>query len=318
MMNRFQSFLLSVSMSILFYSSPVLAVEIQQGTVYPADTLLESSLSGVSLTVPSGWQGSWPTGSTYVVLGSEEAQAYIFIHVNELDDEDIDEFFSADLPLEDGLTLHLERREKQQESLHRGEYSVHGSQRPMIGHVTVRKGPHEIGAAFIAISAPETAQAVKHVVYEVAKNMTFTPPTPKTAATPTTKGTAATWQEYLNGRYVLRLYSGSGYHEEEHVWLCRDGSFFRSASSGGFGGGASAAFDSHGQGTWKATGHTTEIGTLILSFAPGEVFEGGTSFGDWKEHSQGGEVVTLNVALQQGGLYLNGTRWFRKENQRCP
>ena len=317
-MNRLESFLLAGLALILFCSPPILAVEIQQGKLYPADTLLESSTAGLSLTVPSGWQGSWPVNSEVVVLGSEEAQAYIFIHVDELKDEDIDEFFTTNLPLDNGLTLHLERREKQQESLYRGDYSVRGSQQPLMGHVTVRKGPHEIGAALIAVSAPETAQSVKQVVYKVAKGMTFKPPSPGTGAGPTTEGSAATWHEYLKGRYVLRLYSGSGYHEEEHVWLCSDGSFFRSASSGGFGGGASGAFNSQGQGTWKATGQTTGIGTIILTYGPGEVSEGGTPFGDWKEYSEGGEEVTLNVALQQGALYINETRWFRKENQRCP
>jgi hypothetical protein len=269
------------------------------------------------LTVPPGWQGTWPTGSEIVVLGSEEAQAYIFILVDEMDEEDIEEFLTRDLPLENGLTLHPEQSMKKQKSWYRREYTVRGSSKPLVGHVTVRQGPHEIGVALMAVSAPETSKSVEQVVDDVARGMEFQPPAPQASPQNANTEPPIDWQEYLKGRHLIRLYTGSGYSEEEHVWLCSNGSFFRSASSGGFGGGASGAFGSQGQGSWRATGQTSGPGTLILTYGPGAATENSTSFGEWKEYSEGGEEVTFNVVLQQKGLYLNETRWFRQDNQRC-
>jgi hypothetical protein len=111
----------------------------------------------------------------------------------------------------------------------------------------------------------------------------------------------------MRGRYIVYYYTGSGYHEEDHIWLCSDGTYYRSNSSGGFGGGAS--------GRWQATGTKPEVGILTLTTGPG-VFRGDTTFGSWEENT-GPSQTSFKLSIQDNKLYLNGSKWFRDNNQRC-
>lgn len=55
------------------------AVEVEQGKLYSAGTLVESSQTGEGLTIPPGWQGAWPVGSELFVLESTELKANIIM-----------------------------------------------------------------------------------------------------------------------------------------------------------------------------------------------------------------------------------------------
>ena len=68
----------------------------------------------------------------------------------------------------------------------------------------------------------------------------------------------------------MRYYTDSGYTDEQHLWLCSDGTFARRGAAGGFGGGASGAFQSDSTGRWQATGAGAN-GTLTLQYSDGSV-----------------------------------------------
>ena len=53
--------------------------------------------------------------------------------------------------------------------------------------------------------------------------------------------------------------------EQDYFWLCPGGRFFRSFNSGGFGGGASGAFESGNGGVWRVSG-SLDGGELLLTF----------------------------------------------------
>ncbi|MDE3004389.1 MAG: hypothetical protein OXU39_02960 [Gemmatimonadota bacterium] len=83
------------------------------------------------------------------------------------------------------------------------------------------------------------------------------------------------------------------------LWLCSDGSFFLNHQAGGFGSGASGAYQGLGDGRWSATG-TGATGTLILHWTRGERTE-------W----------ALEIDYQRNELYLNLNRWLCGKNECC-
>jgi hypothetical protein len=112
----------------------------------------------------------------------------------------------------------------------------------------------------------------------------------RTAASSAAKSSSGPWASYMSNRHIARYYNGSGYQEEEHLYLYSNGTFSRSFNSGGYGGGASGASGGSNRGTWSAYGPENN-GTLVLRSANGQQ----SSF-------------SLSVS---DGLYLDNTKWTR-------
>ena len=107
-----------------------------------------------------------------------------------------------------------------------------------------------------------------------------------------------TWLTYLKGKHIVRFFTGSGYSEEQHIWLCSNGNYIRRFDSGGFGSGASGAVQANYDGSWTATGQG-ERGRLILNSADGRV-----SF-------------NLRWDYDRNRLYVDEKRWLHDKNNAC-
>jgi len=302
---------------LCFCFSSSYGVEIQQGGEYTSGTKVESSMAGLSFTIPEGWQGQWPTGSEMFVLGSTQLQAYIFVYVDQMTETAIPQEMNQVIPLDSGIALAPTTKPQKKGNTWQADYKVNGSPRPMSAHIQTRLGEHGVGAAFMAVSDLNTKQAVKQVVANLVMQSQFK--IPQQMAQPPGSQTQGNqnWQDYMKGRYIVFYYTGSGYHEEDHIWLCSDGSFYRSGSAGGFGNNASGAFANKSQGRWKALGQQPNSGTLVLAYGDGSRFEGSASGFDWSEQSAGGGNTQFTLSLRNDKFYVNNSRWFRDTNQRC-
>jgi hypothetical protein len=303
---------------LLSFTGAVQAVEIQQGQQYAAGTLLESSQAGIALTVPAGWVAGWPQGSSMLVLARTDNQGSIFIYVDEFTASSAAQLMAQPVPLGNGVILSPKSAPATAaDGSLSAEYTVSGTPQGLRGRIVTRIGTHGIGAAFIVVATASAYDGVQGTANSLAGSVRFSQPVVAQAATGGSEGDGDSWQDYMRGRYVVRFYTGSGYTEEEHIWLCSDGSFYRQTSSGGFGGGASGAFGGKGQGSWRARGSTNAVGELVLQYGAGSVSETGTTFGEWTEQGAGGERVTFSLQLSDGKLYLDERKWFRDSNQRC-
>ena len=303
---------------LLVYASSAWPVEIQQGQQYPAGSLLESSAAGVALTVPDGWVAGWPQGSSMLVLARSDNQGSVFVYVDAFDAASAMQLMAQPVALGDGVVL-VPKKAPRTASGDRlvADYSVNGAPQKLKARIETRIGGHGVGAAFIAVATPAVFDEVRGTAAGLADSMRFSAPVTASAAG-SSGGDGGSWQDYMRGRYVVRYYTASGYTEEEHVWLCSDGSFLRSTASGGFGGGASGAFAGKGHGAWQAQGTTDRVGELVLQYGAGSVSETGTTFGDWSEQGAGGERLVYALELRDGKLYLDDRQWFRDANQQCP
>jgi len=287
------TFLILSALTLAVLSLHVHAVEVQQGQLYTEGVYIESSQLGLGFTIPMRWQGVWPQGSDFFVLSRGDEQASMFLYIEQLSIADLKQVMAQVIPLDASLQLYPSSSLSMVDDLLVADYRVTPPQNDLSAHIDARVGENGLAVAVIVIAKQEVISRVNKTARKFAKALTF-----KAASVQQVVSDADTWQEYMRGRYIVRYYTGSGYSEEEHIWLCSNGVFYRSNSAGGFGGGASGAYSGQGNGHWKATGSSSAYGQLILQYSAGE---------------------TANYALsfQDERLYLDNTKWFRTDNQRC-
>ena len=295
-----------------------LAVEVEQGKLYSSGTYVESSQTGVGLTIPKGWQGAWPPGSEIFVLESAALKANIFMVLQPGDEAGLKSLLSNTIPLDSGIQLVPASSPKKTGKIYTANYTVTGA--PQISaYIAAQILPPSLGIALIALSADaSTTLQVKQATLKLASSLVVK----QAAAQPVANISAANsggdlWKDYFKGRYIARYFSGSGYNEDQQLWLCSDGRFFRKSGSGGYNmSGASGASSSRGEGVWTATGSTGGDGQLILQFGVGSVSETSTPGADYNTSSAGGERWTYRVSLGKA-LYLNEKKWLRGKNDLC-
>ena len=279
-----------------FTALPARSVEVQPGQLYAAGTRVESGETGVALTIPAGWQGAWPQDSEFFVLEPVAGGATVLVYIESLNQPALLQTLSQPISM-DFFTLRPTLAPAQKESFWVADYAVAPPVNGLAkGHVAARTDG-STAVAFIGLSRADDAK-VAPVADDLARTATILTPKPALPGGLAASG-AGSWDAYLMGRYIARYYTGSGYTEESHLWLCSDRSFSFSGSSGGFGGGASGASQGGGSGTWKATGMHAGPGHLVLSYSSGQ-------------------SVTYGLAVESGKLYLDGTQWLRDGNDRCP
>ncbi len=185
----------------------------------------------------------------------------------------------ATQPLEIGDTL-------------RAGFGVRGTAGALAANTLVRVGSQGASLGFIALGAPRDVLAVDDTLATMAASAMFPAIAARLPSAPDG------WETYLAGRYLVRLFTGNGYHEKEEIWLCSDRSFRSAADFGGFGDAGSAAGTSRRSGTWRAEGRTAGPGMLWLQKTDGTTRQ-------------------VPVEFRSEDFYLNGERWMRGDNELC-
>lgn len=271
------------------------AVEIEPGQTYAGGTSLTASDVGITTAVPTGWQAAVPAGAEALVMERIDQAAYIFVVAEEASESEALSEMSVPIDLGDGIVLHPKAPPSRESAgLLTGDYRVTGTPRPAEGTIYTRIGDRGVGVAYFAIDMGGDGGA-RQAAKQLATTTRFAAPKPSVAAS-AGEGTAS-WQDYMRGRYIARFFTASDYSEKTELWLCGDGSFERSGESGGFGGGFSGAWAGGGKGRWSASGKQPGSGELRLQFADG--------------------VSTYALSLEDGSLYLDGTKWLRGNNEYC-
>lgn len=297
-------------------STTVIAIEVEQGVVYSAGTLIESSEVGAAFTVPEGWQGVWPNGSQFFILESQALQANLFLMFDAINEQQLMTLMSGNIPLDNGIALQPLSTPKKNQHLIEAQYRVVGIPHITDAFVAGRELRSGLSVAIIALAQTSDTK-VNQTTSSIVRDMESIEVKVDTTRAPDNNHGAQSWQNYMRGRYIARYYTGSDYHEKQELWLCSDGTFFSSFNSGGYSmNGASGAFQSGGQGHWKAEGHTTGSGSLTLQFGAGKKIEGNTPGFDWTETSAGGERRTYRLTLGDK-LYLDNKQWLRGNNEYC-
>ena len=168
--------------------------------------------------------------------------------------------------------------------------------------VFVMLSPRGGGVIVFALSSPSTSTAAFDTGLSVSNSVTFAGSGRANASSASRSASVSTpsgWAAKLSNKHLLFLYSGNGYFEERHIYLCSTGGFVQTTGSGGYtpgnvDGGSFAARGGR-RGQWAVSGSQ-----LVLQF-------------------QDGAVVQYNITPRQAGneVGLNGKRYFLDGNAGC-
>jgi hypothetical protein len=282
------------SLVVLALAAVPAAAQIQPGRVYNGGEQIRDPESGLTLTLPAGWRGALSGDASSFVMESESGGGYLVVLADQLTEADARTQLGQPVDLGGGVTLMPsgEIREIATGHLSAG-FAVSGAAAEMVATVDVRLTQSGLGVAFVLLSPPASAESHTSSMREFALSLGVTE-----ASAQATHG-GDEWEPYLRGRYLARFFTRTGYTESAELWLCSDGSFWLNDQSGGFGGGASGAFQRLGGGQWSATGAGAN-GTLHIRWSDGNALT-------WP----------LEYDYDQDRLYINGERFLRGENERC-
>ena len=284
-------------------ATPGLAADVEPGVRYEGEQRLEFSAVGASFVLPAGWAGVLPQNAEYFVMECQTYAGYVFAGSDATTVEEARSVMGAPVDVGDGIVFHPAGAVEVDGSILTASYSVTGAQVELAGRIRTVVGEHGWGVAFIGASAPDQVEDLTGVMAAMGASLELGPPPSGGAAGASSSSSAASgsdspWFEELNGRKLSHFFTRSGYTEEDYIWLCPEGRFYKSFNSGGFGGGtpgASGAFQSSNGGRWSVSG-PLEGGTLTLTFNDGSVSQ-------------------YTLTHEGTKLFLDGKRYFRETGQ---
>ncbi len=275
-----------------FASASTLAVGELANGPFPLD------LPGATFTVPAGWTAAGTEDPSIVALSPNNG-VVVIATTKPATLSSAQRDLGLPMDLGGGITLTPVGTVATLGNMLTGTYFVGGGGPGMQAIVMTRVDPGGTSLSLIAFGMPELLPSVKSSLSQAVNAARFVAVTqPAAVAVAAVASTGSGWANYLRGNYLVRLYTGSGYSEKEELWLCSDGSYRYASDMGGYGGGFSAAGASSRSGVWSARNEMSQAGALVLQRADGVVSE-------------------LRVTGGEDGLYLNGTQWFRGDNELC-
>ena len=231
------------------------------------------------------WIAVLPPGSPFLVMQRQGMDVYLFAGLDDVTPAAALATMQAPIDLGNGIVLASEGTVHVADSVLTGRYNAVGTPNPVTGYIKtlLSKGS---AAFFIGLSAPDGMAVAEAAVEAVSNSLRV--------EAPARAASGGAWVAELDGYKLSRFFTRTGYTEEEYIWLCEGGQFYRSFNSGGFGGGASGAFQSKDGGRWAVSGSLVQ-GALTLTYNDGSYAE---------------YVLTMD----DGKLHLDGKRWFREAN----
>ena len=161
---------------LLLSTSVCMALEVQQGKIYPGGTYVESSQTGIGLIIPRGWQGAWPQGSEVFVLESTALKANIFMTFDQGTEAGLRNLMSNRIPLDASTQLIPASSPKRVGNIYTANYTVAGAPQ-LSGFMAAQILPSSLGVAFIALSAnAATTQQVNRITLQLANGITVKTP----------------------------------------------------------------------------------------------------------------------------------------------
>lgn len=292
---RAVGFLLPLVFSCSLYAQTEVAADVR----YEGGTHLSIAALGLSFTLPSGFYGGVPQGSSVMILADNSNEITIIISADEMEAKNVFGEMQKQIPIDGGVYIAPTGMIKNEGNRWWGNYAVHGMPQETKGYGEIRLGEHGIGVGFIVLAFPASFDRAKKATEEFFSSLKFSPPQQTQAAS--SAGINQPWDQYLKGQSLKYYYTQGDFSDTDFIHLCSNGTFTRNkrTSSGGVTG--TGTMWGGNQGTWQASGQG-DSGTLIL-------------------YNQDGTRAEFRIQYGQGnkgtGLYLNGSRYYVEKSTQC-
>ncbi|MCH2198612.1 MAG: hypothetical protein MK081_07495 [Flavobacteriales bacterium] len=273
--------------------------ELQAGVVYQGGERISISQIGLTFQVPVGWIGALPEASEAFILEPSNGGSTAFILIDDYSYESLTTDLNNPLPIEAWSGIQPKGKAQRKGDMVCNNFSTYGLG-DFDAYASAKPGSHGTGFGVVLIAPPSSIQsqvpAMDQMVAQAQLNAPATNSTTSNANTTTAAGSGE-WYNYMRGQYLRYMKTANGYSESCHMWLCPDGSFAYSGSdsylSGGYADFSYAGDSGEQYGRWTVQG-----AVLTLNFEDGR---------QWN----------YQLSMDDEGLYLDGYRWFRVDNERC-
>ncbi len=286
----------------LGFSLNLYAVELQPGIIYKGGTQISVSALGVNFTVPQQWKGGLAPSGEVFLMEPVDATATMFVIADTLSVDQTYQNLQGPVQLSQTIQLTLKGHIQRERDAFSAQYDV--TLNPQLSaEVRAKSGENGTSIAFFLVGTSSQMPGLVIQLDQVFSGLNFQSNQTEILSQSqpvenTGEATDKTWLTYLKGKHIVRFFTGSGYTEEQHLWLCSDGNYVRRFDSGGFGDGASGAFQGNFNGTWTATGEG-EYGKLVLNATDGQ------------------SIYNLRWDYNNNHLYVDDKRWLHDKNNIC-
>ena len=253
---------------IILFVTSAFTQEIQSDVEYNGETILKSSPYGVAFLLPADWAGIFRNNSDFFFMKNINYEGYIFIKFDKMTATQAKQTMSKPIVLSDGIIFHPKSQITALESTLVAEYTVSGTQNPLSGLIKTIIGDYGQGVSFFAASPVKDGNKIQSDLNKITASLKLSEP--KQNRTSNSKKVGSPWFEHLNGRKLSYFQTAAGYTEEDYIWLCNNGYFYKSTHSDGIGSEANGDLHSKNGGRWSVSG-TLQRGTLLLTYNDGRI-----------------------------------------------
>ena len=291
-----------ILLATCLFSGTAAADEPVPGRIYEAGTEISVAALGIGFPIPTGWRGALSANGQAFLMEPSDASATLFVIADTLTAEQAYATLQGPVPLTETVQLRLDGTVQRQQQDLTARYKVQFNPQ-LAAEVRAKAADNGTSIAFFLISSPAQLASHRPTLDHLFASLSVQaradqPSETAQAAANDNSADQETWLDYLKGKHLVRFFTASGYTEEQRIWLCSNGNYLRRFDSGGFGGGASGAFQGNYDGTWTATG-AGEFGQLVLQTADGP------------------STYELRWDYGNNRLYVDGKRWLHDENKVC-
>ena len=159
-----------------------------------------------------------------------------------------------------------------------------------------KAGSHGMGVGVVLLAAPDRLEGLISAMDKLISSAKLEKPVaPLVASEPDFTGD---WKAYMTGRHIHYLKTANGLSSSTKIWLCSDGSFAFYSSDNYMSNDAYTEFSGSVRSGDRIGSYDVIGNTLVLNFDDGDQHE-------------------YTLELTDEGLFLNGYRYFRVDNDRC-
>ncbi len=281
---------------------PAYAVNVQTGQSYQGRVKLVFPRAGVSFILPAGWKGKVPNGKDVFLLGNNSLSAIGVIGIKKQTAAAILQEMRRPIPFLANTQLMLVGSVKRKGNTLFGLYRVQGSQVPMGAYViSVFANNGNVMAFLVAARVANVnrmSRDLQSMIASLAIPQSRSTPTPNPSLNRSTQGgnnaSKSQLGRLLSGLKLTYMKTGSTTRTKINIYLCKNGSFYRTGNFGGVSGGSSIIGRNANRGRWTMAG------------AQGFVL-----------HYNNGKVANMRVSFQGSKLFLNGVRYFKNGSAGC-
>jgi len=264
---------------------------INPGRVYQSNDSIYGPLYGIKAVVPQGWLGILPQGTRVFTLMPENSiKDNIFVFAMKEDLPSIQKRWESGIEIATGINAFINSEPEVSNNRIYAEFTqTNDANKRIIGEA--RCGQFGNCITVFALTDERGIVDARKGLKAFTKSIVFVKPGLENIYD------NFNWAEYLDGKYIFNFQSNQYYRKENHLWLCKDGSFKTNLKRKGILKEEAKAYTGKKKGKYEIIG-TGKFGKIILKFDKAAPLE-------------------IDTEIRDDKVIINGFQFFVTAHSNC-